>query len=218
MDLAAGLASGEVSYVRTSGTADEALTNIWNQAWWDASERASWALNAVAARAATGTHREAILASALSVGPRSDGGASAARAADARQRFLFLNEYGLRHGVARGARAADPRGARRAPAGRAWRRIPRSLRALARFAERTGIGAFQPKLITLTYEFPSACSCARSDGLHVSRGQLLRVHRSGVRVHGVRARPPAPEHAVLQGGHPAARPTARRCAEWAGSW
>jgi hypothetical protein len=92
MDLAAGLASGEVSYVRTSGTADEALTNIWNQAWWDASERASWALNAVAARLATGAHREAILASALSVGSRSEG-ERLSRERRMLGRFLFLNEY-----------------------------------------------------------------------------------------------------------------------------
>jgi hypothetical protein len=68
LDLSAALARGEVSFVRTSGTADEALENIWNQQWWDVSERASWKLNSVAARVATGQHCEAILASALSVG------------------------------------------------------------------------------------------------------------------------------------------------------
>ena len=55
------------------GTADEALENIWNQRWWNDSERASWKLNGIAARVATGMHPEAILASALSVGPRSAG-------------------------------------------------------------------------------------------------------------------------------------------------
>jgi hypothetical protein len=29
----------------TSGTADESVTNIWNQDWWNASEPASWSLN-----------------------------------------------------------------------------------------------------------------------------------------------------------------------------
>ena len=72
LDLDAALARGEVSFVSTSGTADEALENIWNQQWWNDSERASWKLNGIAARVATGTHREAILASALSVGPRSE--------------------------------------------------------------------------------------------------------------------------------------------------
>ena len=93
LDLEAALARGEVSFVSTSGTADEALENIWNQTWWDASERASWKLNAIAGRVATGTHREAILASALSVGPRSTGG-PIDRERRMLGRFLFLNEFG----------------------------------------------------------------------------------------------------------------------------
>ncbi len=153
MDLAGALARGEVSYVRTSGTADEALTNIWNQAWWDASERASWKLNAVAARAATGTHREAILASALSVGPRANG-APLPRGERTLGRFLFLNEY---------ASTAEW------PAGHEDRMLaeladlapdvleanPSLLARLARHAERTGAAVYNPQLITLTYEFPS---------------------------------------------------------------
>ncbi len=162
MDLAAGLARGEVSYVRTSGTADEALTNIWDQAWWDASERASWGLNAVAARAATGTHREAILASALSVGPRSEG-ERLPRERRMLGRFLFLNEYGF---------ATEwPEGHERRILAELTEFQPDVLEAnpsllsrLARFAERAGIDAFQPKLITLTYEFPS-------------RVQLRAIHR-----------------------------------------
>jgi len=153
MDLDAGLASGEVSYVRTGGTEEEALTNIWNQAWWDGSERASWTLNKAAARAATGTHREAILASALSVGPRSQGGPLPMESR-LLGRFLFLNEY---------------------PTPAPWspehmRRMleeldrykpdvleanPSYLFRLARFARQRGRGIFQPSLIVLTYELPS---------------------------------------------------------------
>ena len=92
LDLDAALARGEVSFVHTSGTADEALENIWNQPWWNASERASWKLNSVAASVATGTHREAILASALSVGPRSENG-PIERERRMLGRFLFLNEF-----------------------------------------------------------------------------------------------------------------------------
>jgi len=62
-DINSGLASGEVEFVKTSGTTDERVTNIWNQKWWDASERASWKLNSYTAKIATGEHREAILAS-----------------------------------------------------------------------------------------------------------------------------------------------------------
>jgi phenylacetate-coenzyme A ligase PaaK-like adenylate-forming protein len=153
LDLAGGLARGEVSYVRTSGTADEALTNIWNQAWWDASERASWALNDVAARVATGTHREAILASALSVGPRANG-APLSRGERSLGRFLFLNEYALTREWPAGheerilAELADLQPA-------VLEANPSLLARLARHAERTGAAVYQPALITLTYEFPS---------------------------------------------------------------
>src|SRR5512134_2302337 len=61
LSLDAAIARGEVSFVSTSGTADEALENIWNQQWWNDSERASWKLNTIAMRVATGVHSEAIL-------------------------------------------------------------------------------------------------------------------------------------------------------------
>jgi len=67
-----GLASSEVEFVKTSGTVDDSVTNIWNQKWWDASERASWTLNFHAEKIATGNHAEAILASPLNVGFVSD--------------------------------------------------------------------------------------------------------------------------------------------------
>ena len=154
LDLDAALARGEVSFVRTSGTADEALENIWNQQWWDGSERASWKLNSVAARVATGLHREAILASALSVGPLS-GGEPIARESRMLGRFLFLNEFWTT--------AEWPEGHEKRilqeledyqPA--VLEANPSLLARLARFAFRTGPAVYQPPLITLTYEFPSA--------------------------------------------------------------
>lgn len=158
MDLEDGLARGEVSYVRTSGTADEALTNIWNQAWWDASERASWALNRHAARVATGTHREAILASALSVGPRSDG-EPLPRERRMLGRFLFLNEFGVPAQWPEGheRRILDELAGFQPDVLEA---NPSLLARLARFAERTGAAAWQPGLITLTYEYPSRLQIA----------------------------------------------------------
>jgi phenylacetate-CoA ligase len=153
LDLADALARGEVSFVATSGSADDALTNIWNQEWWNTSERASWQLNAVAARAATGTHREAILASALSVGPRSDGPPldQAQRTLD---RFLFLNEFGSPALWPPGheQRMLDELAAFQ-PA--VLEANPSLLARLARFAARSGRVAFQPQLIVLTYEFVS---------------------------------------------------------------
>jgi phenylacetate-CoA ligase len=154
LDLEAALACGEVSFVKTSGTADEALENIWNQRWWDASERASWKLNAIASTVATGTHREAILASALSVGPRSE---SAPIAQERRMlgRFLFLNEFAIP--------SEWPKDHERRILGELADYQPAVLEAnpslmdrLARFAWKTGAAVYQPPLITLTYEFPSA--------------------------------------------------------------
>ena len=72
MNIQSGLDSGEISFVSTSGTTDDKVTNIWNQKWWDASERASWKLNSYAARLATGEHPEAILVNPLNVGIASD--------------------------------------------------------------------------------------------------------------------------------------------------
>src|SRR5208283_3862206 len=90
-DLQRALASGEISFIETSGTTDTRAPNIWNQAWWDASERSSWELNSVAAAVATGAHAEAILANPLNVGPASDG-ADLPFASRRLARFLFLNE------------------------------------------------------------------------------------------------------------------------------
>jgi phenylacetate-CoA ligase len=90
-DIQQGLASGEIEFVQTSGTSDVSVTNIWNQKWWDESERLSWRLNAHAARLATGTHNEAILANPINVGFISndvDLPMKKRRLA----RFLYLNE------------------------------------------------------------------------------------------------------------------------------
>lgn len=153
-DLDAALAQGEVSFVRTSGTADEALQNIWNQRWWDESERFSWKLNSVASRVATGTHGEAILASALSVGPRSEAGPFD-RKTRMLGRFLFINEYGRTEEWPEGherrmlAELADFKPA-------VLEANPSLLARLARYAARTGAAVWQPPLIVFTYEFVSA--------------------------------------------------------------
>jgi phenylacetate-CoA ligase len=154
LDLDAAIARGEVSFVSTSGTADEALQNIWNQQWWNDSERASWKLNGIAAAVATGTHPEAILASALSVGPRSEGG-PIDREHRMLGRFLFLNEFRTTvewpedHERRILAELADYRPA-------VLEANPSLIARLARFAWKTGAAVYQPPLITLTYEFPSA--------------------------------------------------------------
>jgi phenylacetate-CoA ligase len=158
LDLDAGLAGGEVHYVRTSGTVDEALTNLWNQSWWDASERASWLLNAHAARVTGAGFREAILASALSVGPRAAG---AQLPFESRRlgRFLYLNEFAYANEWPDGqerrmlAELADFRPD-------ILEANPSLLARLARHAFRNGLAPFQPKLITLTYEYASRLALA----------------------------------------------------------
>src|SRR4030042_996493 len=91
-DIEAGLNNGEIQYVNTSGSSDAfRVTNIWNQAWWDASERTSWKHNAHASQFATGDHPEAILANARNVGIISD---EVDLPMEKRRlsHFLFLNE------------------------------------------------------------------------------------------------------------------------------
>ena len=72
VNIQSGLDRGEISFVSTSGTTDDKVTNVWNQKWWDASERASWKLNSYTAQLATGEHPEAILVNPLNVGIASD--------------------------------------------------------------------------------------------------------------------------------------------------
>jgi phenylacetate-CoA ligase len=153
MDLESALAREEVCFVHTSGTADESVINIWNQEWWDDSERASWSLNAHAARAFTGSQREAILASALSVGPRSEG-LPISREARTLGNYFFLNEFGStaqwpeNHEMRIRAELEEF-----SPV--VLEANPSLLARFARWAWREGKSVFQPELITLTYEFPS---------------------------------------------------------------
>jgi phenylacetate-CoA ligase len=162
-----GLESGEISYVQTSGSNDSVrVTNIWNQHWWNASERASWKLNSYAARLATGDHPEAILSNARNVGFISD---EVDLPLEKRRlaRFLYLNEK------------TDP--SRWTP--RLMDRIiheldifrpvileanPSLLAKLCRYAVAENKAVFQPGLITFTYEYPSS--------LHLR--QIRRVFRS----------------------------------------
>ena len=62
-DIAAGVGAHEIELVETSGSTGDRVTNVWYQPWWDASETASWQLNAHARAAAVGEHPEAILTS-----------------------------------------------------------------------------------------------------------------------------------------------------------
>lgn len=146
------LRDGEIELVTTSGTTEDKIENIWYQPWWDASEKASWVLNAHARRLATGDHREAILANPLNVGVASSHPLPMERRRLAR--FLYLNE------IADPLAWSDEHCARMLHELELFRPVvleanPSLLSRLCRYIARTGVRPFQPALITLTYEYPS---------------------------------------------------------------
>ena len=66
-NLKQAMENDEIWFVTTSGTMDLAVTNIWNPAWWFASERVSWKLNSHLDKICTPEHTEAILANPINV-------------------------------------------------------------------------------------------------------------------------------------------------------
>ena len=165
-NLDAGLRSGQVEFVPTSGTTDEQITNVWNQRWWDFSERQSWTLNG-ALSALLGDHpREAILTSARNVGFLSDG-----RELPFEERtlgrLLYLNERSTPllwddGTITRMAAELE----RHSP--RILEANPSYLAAFARKAARLGCAVPEPDVIVFTYENPSL--------LHLS--QIRQVFRA----------------------------------------
>ncbi len=152
-DIDKGLAAGDISFVNSSGSTDARVTNIWNQKFWDASEKASWKLNADTARVATGEHREAILVNPLNVGIISD---DAELPMEKRRlaRFLYLNEK------------TDPLSWTSDYMDRMIEELdifrpvileanPTLLAKFARYIAAHHRSIFQPEVIVLTYEFPS---------------------------------------------------------------
>ena len=152
-DVRRGLTSGEIDFVKTSGSTGDAVTNIWNQKWWDASEKASWSLNSVATNVATGEHREAILANPRNVGFISDN-AELPMEKRCLSRFLYLNEK------------TDPLSWTPSHMDRMIRELevfrpvvleanPSLLARLCRYIVSSGKTVFQPRLIVFTYEYPT---------------------------------------------------------------
>ena len=153
VDYEAELASGRVSYVSTSGSTADQVTLFWSQAWWDRSERSSWALNAHLRRTADGAHREAVLASPRCVGPYCPGVTLPVRERTL-GRLLFLNQ------------TLNPANWREPDALRIIEELalfrpavleadPFYLAALSAFADDRAIEVYQPSVITFTYSFPA---------------------------------------------------------------
>jgi phenylacetate-coenzyme A ligase PaaK-like adenylate-forming protein len=153
LDLAQGLAEGELELVQTSGTTGDQVTNVWYQPWWDASEMASFQLNANARRVITGAHREAILTSPWCTGfPCEDGYLTMAERSLGR--FLYLSER------------SDPSTWSSALMDRmvaelnAFKPVtleanPSFLARLARHIVSNRLRVYSPGIIILTYEYPS---------------------------------------------------------------
>ncbi|HEY95385.1 MAG TPA: phenylacetate--CoA ligase family protein [Dehalococcoidia bacterium] len=152
-DVNQALENGEISLAHTSGSSDISATNIWNQQWWDASERGSWKLNSFAHKIATGTHHEAILANPLNVGISSDNGYLSM---DERRlsRFLFLNEK------TDPSQWTDKHMDRMIEELEIFRPVvleanPSFLARLSRYAIKHDKKVYQPGLIVFTYEYPT---------------------------------------------------------------
>ena len=151
--LGPGLASGEVEFVRTSGSTEDQVTLVFNPAWWAESERAAWELNRQARDVADGGHREVVLASPRCVGP----GFSPTPLTVAERtigRHLFVNEKinpasWTDGDVRRMANEIN----NYAPL--ALEGDPAYLAAFARRVTRLGIDVISPRLVFLTYSFPS---------------------------------------------------------------
>jgi phenylacetate-coenzyme A ligase PaaK-like adenylate-forming protein len=152
-DVDDGIASGEIEYVKTSGTTDEQVTNIWHQKWWDASEYASWQLHSSAARSLSGSQPEAILTSPLCAGMPCERGYLPF---EERRlgRFLFLNE---KVNPARWTREHMDRMVEELNAfqPQSLEANPSFLARLSRHIVRARKKVVQPRIIVLTYEYPS---------------------------------------------------------------
>ena len=152
-DVQQSLASKEIELIETSGTINEKVTNIWNQKWWDASERASWKLNSYASKIMTGNHREAILVNPLNVGYKSD---DHPLPLEKRRlaRFLYLNEktntlsWTKEHmdRMIEDLKTFKPE---------VLEANPSLLAKLCRYIAKSKKPVFQPGLIVLTYESPT---------------------------------------------------------------
>ena len=153
VDLKGGLARGQVEFVATSGTTGEPMQLLWDQAWWDASERASWQLNAHARRWMTGTHAEAVLASPRCVGPPPKDRPTS-RQERTLGRLLFLNEH---PDVAQWSDADVVRMAAELAQHRpvVLEADPVYLAAFCRRVQRLRVSVFQPELLVFTYSFTS---------------------------------------------------------------
>jgi phenylacetate-CoA ligase len=148
-----GFASGEIEMESTSGTAEERVSVVWNQKWWDSSELAGAKLNAVLNTIFSHPHREAVLTTPACSGNLCHVGESSMRERTIGN-LLFLNQ------------TPDPTAWDKKNIIRMVEELksfqpdiieadPAYLSILSRACLSAGYSLFQPKCIVLTYEFPT---------------------------------------------------------------
>jgi phenylacetate-CoA ligase len=152
-ELGPGLAAGEVEFAQTSGSTGDRVTLVFSPAWWEESERAAWELNRHARRCADGRHREAVLASPRCVGP-----GFSPRSLSVAERTIGRHLYLNQKLNPASWTAADVR--RMAQEINEYEPVaiegdPAYLAAFCRQVNAWGMKMWQPRIIFLTYTFPS---------------------------------------------------------------
>jgi phenylacetate-coenzyme A ligase PaaK-like adenylate-forming protein len=153
VDFQRALTSGEIELVYSSGSSDDKIANIWNQAWWDASERASWRYNSHMSMISKGEHNEAILVNPKNVGIISDE-SDLSMSQRRLGRFLYLTEK------------TDPLSWTAAYMDRMVAELnsyqpavleanPSYLARLCRYISAQGKQVYQPGMVVFTYEYPT---------------------------------------------------------------
>lgn len=151
LDIDNALQRNVIELVKTSGTTEEQVTNIWYQPWWNESETQSWHYN-IHTAALPGNHPEAILTSPLNTGVLAEKGTISMQERTL-GRFLYLTEKAnpalwddnLRHRILREMTVFQPV---------ILEANPSYLAKIACWAYRRDIAVFQPRAIVLTYENP----------------------------------------------------------------
>ncbi len=148
-----GFASGAIEMVSTSGTAGDRVSIVWNQSWWDRSEREAARLHPVLKRIFDSPHREAVLTSPVCAGNLCHVGETPMKDRIVGN-LLFLNQ------------SIDPTSWDIANIRRMIEELnlfqpeiveadPAYLSILSETSLKAGYALFRPQCIVLTYEFPS---------------------------------------------------------------
>ncbi len=152
-DFKAGLAAGEVEWVTTSGTTEDRSSIVWYQTWWDASEQAAAKLHRGLDQVINGQQREAVLTTPLCAGSVCHMGELSIEDRTL-GRLLFLNQQ------------SDPARWLARDMDRMIRELeqfqpelleadPAYLAVLCRYACEQHVSLYQPRFVSLTYEFPA---------------------------------------------------------------